>query len=71
MSNLQPIVLTNVQFQTIYNELPQLELPGCPLMAFYTVVEKYENLFRTTPGVTEATYHFIPTTGNPVRVPPR
>ena len=54
-----------------YNDLPQLKLHECPLTAFHTVVEEYENLFHTTPGVTEAAYHFIPTTGNPVRIPPR
>ena len=54
-----------------FNELPQLELPECPLTAFHTVVEEYKNLFRTTPGVTEVAYHFIPTKGNPVSVPTR
>ena len=27
--------------------------------------------FQTKPGVTQAAYHYIPTTGNPIRVPPR
>ena len=35
------------------------------------VIREYEHLLRTTPGCTEEAYHFIPTTGNPVRIPPR
>ena len=29
------------------------------------------DLFRTTPGITQAALHYIPTNGTPVRVPPR
>ena len=54
-----------------YHKPSSIELPECPESRFQCVVEEYRNLFRTTPGVTEATYHFIPTTGNPVKVPPR
>ena len=46
-------------------------MPECPAPALYSVVAEYQDLFRTTPGVTEEAYHFIPTTGNPVKVPPR
>ena len=35
------------------------------------LLTKYQCLFKTVPGVTTLTYHHIPTTGNPVRVPPR
>ena len=42
-----------------------------PSASLNSVVAEYKDLFRTTPGVTEEAYHFIPTTGNPVRVPPR
>ena len=35
------------------------------------VVKEHYDLFQTTPGVTEAAQHFIPTTGHPVKVPPR
>ena len=48
-----------------------IELPECPAPALQRVIEEYQALFRTTPGVTKAAYHYIPTTGNPVRVPPR
>ena len=35
------------------------------------IVEKYRELFRNCPGRTDVGEHHIPTTGNPVRVPPR
>jgi len=54
-----------------YHKPSSIELPECPEFHFECVVEQYRNLFCTTPGVTEATYHFIPTTGNPVKFPPR
>ena len=56
-----------------YDDSPSLELPECPVPALLSVVREYQDLFRTTPGVTEEAYHFIPTTGtcNPVRIPPR
>ena len=47
-----------------YEEHPSLEMPECPAPALYSVVAEYQDLFRTTPGVTEEAYHFIPTTGN-------
>ena len=31
----------------------------------------YKHLFRSVPGATNLAYHHIPTTGNPVRVPPQ
>ena len=54
-----------------YDDSPSLELPECPVPAFHSVVMEYHDLFCITPGVTEEAYHFIPTTGNPVRIPPR
>ena len=48
-----------------------IELPECPRPGLMSVVQEYKDLFQTTPRVTEAAHHFIPTTGNPVRVPPR
>ena len=54
-----------------YDNSPSLELPDCLVPAFHTVVVEYQDLFCTIPGVTKEAYHFIPTTGNPVRVPPR
>ena len=54
-----------------YEEPPSIELPECPVPVLNSVVAEYKDLFRTTPGVTEEACHFIPTTGNPVKVPPR
>ena len=34
-------------------------------------MEKYHQLFCTRPGYTENAWHYIPTAGNPVKVPPR
>ena len=47
------------------------EFPECPSSDLMSVVEEHRELFRTTPGVTDAAHHFIPTAGTPVRVPPR
>ena len=55
----------------VYHKLPSIELPECPELHLYRVVEEYKELFCMRPGVTEAMCHFIPTTGNPVKVPPR
>ena len=44
------------------------ELPECPQSSLAQIVQANQDLFRTTPG---AAYHYIPTTGTPVRVPPR
>ena len=54
-----------------YRKPAEIELPECPALALQAVVEEYQGLFRTIPGVTEAACHYIKTTGNPVRVPPR
>ena len=48
-----------------------LELPACTLSGFTYLLEQYRTLFYTKPGYTEDTWHYIPTTGNPVKVPPR
>lgn len=54
-----------------YAIAPTYDLPEChnPLLA--TLLETYKHLFLTTPGKTNAAEHFIPTTGNPVKIPPR
>ena len=46
------------------------ELPECPQPSLAQIVQANQDLFRTTPGATTAAYHYIPTTGTPVRVPP-
>ena len=48
-----------------------IELPECPRLNLAPMVHKFEHLFRTVPGSTSVAYHYIPTKGTPVRVPPR
>ena len=36
-----------------------------------TIVKEFKAVFCTTPGKTNDAYHYIHTSGNPVRVPPR
>ena len=47
------------------------ELPACPNPKFCCVIERHCKLFCTTPGYTKDAWHYIPTVGNPVKVPPR
>ena len=54
-----------------YAEPPTVEKPQYSMPYLSPVIREYEHLFRTTTGCTEEAYHFIPTTGNPVRIPPR
>ena len=54
-----------------YNAPPNIELPACTLTGFKYLLEQYHTLFCTTPGYTEDAWHYIPTSGNPAKVPPR
>ena len=49
----------------------ELDMPVCAIPTFLPILNEYKSLFRTSPGKTTAAEHFIPTTGNPVKVPPR
>jgi len=53
-----------------YHEPSSIELPECPESHFECVIEGYRICSVRHQGVTEATYHFIPTTCNPVKVLP-
>ena len=55
----------------LFQNRTTVELPECPSPILMAVVKEHYDLFQTTPGVTEAAQHFIPTTGHPVKVPPR
>ena len=55
----------------VFSEAPAMELPECKRSNLQAVVHEFQQLFKTTPGKTDASYHYIPTTGTPVRVPPR
>ena len=35
-----------------------------------SLIETHKQLFNTSPGRTTVTEHFIPTMGNPVKIPP-
>ena len=50
---------------------PVFDVPTCTHTLLLEVLEEHKSLFRTTPGHTELAEHFIPTTGTPVKVPPR
>ena len=54
-----------------FGSTSSIELPEHAGMGFTTIVEEYRDLFRMAPGATDITCHFIPTTGNPARVPPQ
>ena len=54
-----------------YAIAPSYDIPECHNALLATVLETYKHLFLTKPGKTNAAEHFIPTTGNPVKIPPR
>ena len=51
-----------------YNEY---DMPLCVVPTVLPLLEQYKSLFWTSPGSTTVAEHFIPTTGAPVKVPPR
>ncbi len=55
----------------LFRGLTSYELPECPRPSHMSIVHEYRDLCQTTPGKTEAAENFIPTNGNPVKVPPR
>jgi len=54
-----------------YNAPLTSELPTCSSPNLHCVIEKYHRLFCTKPGYTEDAWYYIPTVGNPVKVPPK
>ena len=55
----------------IFDVTPSYELPECSDPKLISLVETYKQLFNTSPGRTIVAKHFIPTTGYPVKIPPR
>ena len=51
--------------------LLQYDIPECNVPAVVPLPSQYKHLFKTCPGKTTVTEHFISTTGTPVKVPPR
>ena len=47
------------------------DMPPCVVPTLSSLLEQYKSVFRTSPGSTTVAEHFIPTTGTPVKVPPR
>ena len=48
-----------------------IELPECNKHNLLRITQEFQTLFCTTPGLTNVTSHFISTTGNPIKIPPR
>ena len=55
----------------LFSEVPSVEFPECKMADLQVVVHEFQELVKTTPGKTDASYHYISTTGSPVHVPPR
>jgi len=55
----------------VWPKVPSVELPECKVVTLQPVIQDFRQLFTTEPGRTTVAYHYIPTTGLPVRVPPR
>ena len=53
-----------------YNLPVTYDIPPCRDTPISNVLQQYKHLFRSMPGATTLAYHHIPTTENPVRVPP-
>ena len=56
---------------TVFSDEHSLEFPICKISDLQPVVYEFQQIFKATPGKTDASYHCISTTGPPVCVPPR
>ena len=54
-----------------YGDPLKFDLPCSTDPEIDWLLKEYKNLFGTIPGVTTLAHHHIPTSGNPVHVPPR
>ena len=55
----------------IFDAATTYNLPKCSDPNLLALLETHKQLFNTSPGRTTITEHFIPTTGNPIKIPPR
>ena len=55
----------------LFHAVDAYEIPNCQDPDFMKVLEKHRQLFQNMPGKTNVAEHFIPTEGNPVKIPPR
>jgi len=53
-----------------YNAKPNVELAVCTLTGFESLLEQYRTLFCPKPEYNEDAWHYIPISGNPVKVSP-
>ena len=51
--------------------VPLFDMPVCAIPTFLPILNDYRSLFRTSPRRKTMAEHFIPTTGTPVKMPPR
>ena len=54
----------------MYQRPAGIELPECNKHNLLRITQEFKTFFCTTPGLTNVTYHFISTTGNPSRFHP-
>ena len=54
-----------------FGESSQYDMPSCTTARYSSVLDEYRELFSETPGQTTMAEHFIPTTGSPIKIPPR
>ena len=49
----------------------EFETPECGIPQLKSIMKDFEVILCATPGKANDAYHYIHTSGNPVRVPPR
>ena len=54
-----------------FGESSHYDMPSCTTARFSSVLDEYRELFCDAPGQTKMAEHFIPTTGSPIKIPPR
>ena len=55
----------------LFDAVSSYDMPQCQDSDLTALLEQHRELFCNTPGKTNVTEHFIPTVGNPVKIPPR
>eukprot|EP00731_Ephydatia_muelleri_P006639 Em0003g887a len=54
-----------------FRNTDKIDFPTCPDGSFVDLLQSFKDLVKSTPGKTTLTHHLIPTTGYPLKVPPR
>ena len=54
-----------------FRNTDKIDFPTCPDGSFVDLLQSFKDLFKSTPGKTTLSHHLIPTTGSPLKVPPR